>query len=121
MYELFIANKNYSSWSLRPWVLMRELGIPFKEHGVLFTEGSSYDAFRKFSPTGQVPCLVDGDITVWESLGIAEYLAERHPGIWPQDHGRARLRALRRRRDACGVLNLAFALPDELRNPCPPQ
>ncbi len=85
MYELIIANKNYSSWSLRPWVLMRELHIPFTERGVLFTEGSSFEAFRKFSPTGQVPCLLDGDLTVWDSFGITEYLAERHPDVWPQD------------------------------------
>ena len=111
MYELFIANKNYSSWSLRPWVLMRELGIPFKEHGVLFTQGSSYDAFRRFSPTGQVPCLVDGDITVWESLGIAEYLAERHPGIWPQDHA-ARAFA----RCAAAEMHAGFST---LRSRCP--
>jgi glutathione S-transferase len=87
MYELYIANKNYSSWSLRPWVLMRALGIPFGERLVPFTggAGANWDAFRAFSPTGKVPCLRDGDITVWDSLAIAEYLAERHPGVWPAD------------------------------------
>lgn len=85
MYELFIANKNYSSWSLRPWVLMTELGIPFQERVMPFREGGSYDAFRKFSPTGKVPCLKDGDAVVWDSYAIAEYLAERHPGVWPAD------------------------------------
>lgn len=85
MYELFIANKNYSSWSLRPWVLMRELGLPFEERQMTFAEGSSWESFRGFSPTGQVPCLKDGNALVWDSLGITEYLAERHEGVWPAD------------------------------------
>ena len=85
MYELFIANKNYSSWSLRPWVLMRELGVDFVERLVPFGEGDSTHDFRSFSPSGKVPCLRDGDVTVWDSLAIVEYLAERHPGVWPSD------------------------------------
>ncbi|MEZ5459694.1 MAG: glutathione S-transferase family protein [Steroidobacteraceae bacterium] len=85
MYELFIANKNYSSWSLRPWVLMRERGIDFIERIMPFSDNGNVDAFRAFSPTGKVPCLRDGAITVWDSLAIAEYLAERHEGIWPAD------------------------------------
>jgi glutathione S-transferase len=83
MYELYIANKNYSSWSLRPWVLMRQLSIPFDERLVRFREGSNFESFRAFSPTGRVPCLHDGATVVWDSLGIAEYLAERHPRVWP--------------------------------------
>ena len=79
MYELLIANKNYSSWSLRPWLLLRELGIPFEEKLMPF-HGS---AFTGFSPSGKVPCLVDGDITVWDSLAITEYVAESHPHAWP--------------------------------------
>lgn len=78
---LYIANKNYSSWSLRPWVLLRQLNIPCEERLVPF--GS--DNFTSFSPTGRVPCLVDGDTTVWDSLAITEYLAESHAGIWPAD------------------------------------
>jgi len=85
MYELYITNKNYSSWSLRPWVLMTELAIPFTERLVLLPEGSSWDLFRQFSPSGRVPCLHDGATRVWDSIGIAEYLAERHPGVWPTD------------------------------------
>ena len=87
MYELHIANKNYSSWSLRPWLLLSELGIPFEERLVSFAPGtgSSWSAFRAFSPNGKVPCLRDGDTVVWDSLAIAEYLAERHPGVWPTD------------------------------------
>jgi len=90
MYELFIGNKNYSSWSLRPWLLMRVLGIPFAEHVVPFDPGTSWAKFRTFSPSGKVPCLVDGATVAWDSLGITEYLAERHAGVWPQD---ARARA----------------------------
>ena len=83
--ELFIANKNYSSWSLRPWLLMVEQGIPFEEHMVALRDGSSWDAFRAVAPNGKVPCLRDGDTVVWDSLAIVEYLAERHPGVWPAD------------------------------------
>lgn len=81
MPTLYIANKNYSSWSLRPWVLLRELGIAFAERIHPF-DGS---AFTAFSPSGKVPCLADGDSTVWDSLAITEYLAEQHPGVWPAD------------------------------------
>jgi glutathione S-transferase len=82
MYVLYIANKNYSSWSLRPWVLMRERGIAFEERLVPFVAGAN--PRLAFSPTGKVPCLIDGDTRVWDSLAIIEYLAERHPQIWPE-------------------------------------
>lgn len=85
MYRLWIANKNYSSWSLRPWALLRQLDIPFEERLVRFDGMDNRAAFRDFSPSGQVPCLQDGDTTVWESLAIVEYLAERHEGVWPAD------------------------------------
>ena len=87
MLELYIANKNYSSWSLRPWVLMRELSIPFDERLVPFAggAGASWKTYRAFSPSGRVPCLVDGGTAVWDSLAIAEYLAERYEGVWPVD------------------------------------
>lgn len=84
-YTLITANRNYSSWSLRPWVLMKALGIPFEDRVEPFTRPVNYDEFRAFSPTGQVPVLIDGTRTVWDSLGIALYLAERHGGVWPQD------------------------------------
>src|ERR1700722_2572068 len=85
MYDLYIANKNYSSWSLRPWVLMRELKIAFREHMVPFGQEEIWQSYRKVSPSGKVPCLVDGDTVVWDSLAIAEYLAERHDTVWPAD------------------------------------
>jgi glutathione S-transferase len=83
MYELFIGNKNYSSWSMRPWVLMRQLGIGFTEQLRPFHLNKGEGEFRKFSPSGKVPLLVHGDLRVWDSLAIAEFLAERHPGVWP--------------------------------------
>ncbi|MGC6327991.1 glutathione S-transferase family protein [Rhizorhabdus sp. FW153] len=81
MYKLFIGNKNYSSWSLRPWILMRQLGIAFEEILVPFGDG----AFDAFSPTGKVPCLMDGTLVIWDSLAIAEYLAEQNAAVWPAD------------------------------------
>lgn len=85
MLNLFIANKNYSSWSLRPWVLMKELGVPFEETLVPFGGDERYRTFRAFSPSGRVPCLVDGALVIWDSLAITEYLAEREPRVWPRD------------------------------------
>jgi len=84
MYILHIANKNYSSWSLRPWALLRAKGIPFEER--LHRLGTAGEGkFLSFSPSGRVPCLEDGETLVWDSLAIVEYLAERHTGIWPAD------------------------------------
>jgi glutathione S-transferase len=85
--RLWIANKNYSSWSLRPWVLMRVLGIPFEErlHPFAAHAQETQERFRQFSPSGKVPCLEDGDLKIWDSLAITEYLAETHPTVWPQD------------------------------------
>ena len=84
-YTLITANRNYSSWSLRPWVLMKALGIAFTDRLEPFTKPDNYAAFRAFSPTGQVPVLIDGEHRIADSLAIALYLAERHPGIWPAD------------------------------------
>jgi glutathione S-transferase len=85
MYTLYIANKNYSSWSLRPWVLMQEKAISFTEQLIPFSENSSWETFRNFAPNGKVPCLQYDDLIVWDSLAIVEYLAEQHSGIWPAD------------------------------------
>ncbi len=82
---LITANRNYSSWSLRPWLLMKALGIPFQDRVEPFAASDNYTAFRAFSPTGQVPALIDGDQTISDSLGITLYLADRHPGVWPAD------------------------------------
>src|ERR1700681_4153594 len=110
MYDLYIANKNYSSWSVRAWVLMRELKIAFREHLVPFGDEPSWQTYRKISPSGRVPCLIDGDIVVWDSLAIAEYLAERHDAVWPH-HAGARAWA----RSAAAEMHSGFS---ELRNRC---
>lgn len=86
--KLIIANKNYSSWSVRPWLVLTHFGIPFEEDQVLLgLDDKTKELFRKKSPSGKVPVLVDGDVTVHESLAIIEYLAERflHKKIWPSD------------------------------------
>jgi len=83
MYTLYIANKNYSSWSMRPWVLMRALGLDFEEKMMPFHLHGGGKDFRSFSPTARVPCLYHGEAVIWDSLAITEYLAERHPGVWP--------------------------------------
>jgi glutathione S-transferase len=108
MYTLYIANKNYSSWSLRPWLLMTELAIPFAERLEHFSD--NLDDFRRFSPSGRVPCLHDGGTVVYDSLAIVEYLAERHAGVWPAD-GAARNWA----RCACAEMHSGFTA---LRNIC---
>jgi glutathione S-transferase len=84
-YTLLIGNKNYSSWSLRAWVLMREMGIPFREEVVSLRPDAGKAARMAQLPAGRVPCLDDGGLLVWDSLAIAEYLAERHAGLWPAD------------------------------------
>lgn len=83
--KLYIANKNYSSWSLRPWVLMRMLDLPFEEVLVPFEGTGPQAAFLEFSPSGKVPCLVMDGVTVWDSLAIVEALAEAFPAVWPAD------------------------------------
>lgn len=84
---LVIGNKNYSSWSLRPWLLMRHFDIAFKEIKIPLYRADTRDSILKLSPSGLVPTLIDGDITVWDSLAICEYLHERYPdkALWPRD------------------------------------
>jgi glutathione S-transferase len=92
---LVIGNKNYSSWSLRPWLAMKVLGIPFEEKRVPLYGPDSKRELLRHSPAGKVPCLVDGELRVWDSLAILETLAERHPGLWPAEATlRARARAV---------------------------
>ena len=86
-YRLVIGNKNWSSWSLRPWLAMRRLGLPFEEINVRLRQADSKAAILKYSPSGLVPLLLDGDLAIWDSLAILEYLAEQHPDkrMWPAD------------------------------------
>lgn len=117
MLKLYIGNKNYSSWSMRPWVLLTQAGIAFEEVMVRF---DSFDANSTFkatlkavSPTGKVPALVDGERVIWDTLAIAEYLAEQYPGkaLWPADAG-ARAVA----RSVCAEMHAGFT---GLRGHCP--
>ena len=98
--QLVIGNKNYSSWSMRPWVLMRQLGLHFEEVKLRFDDSqrSTFSrAVAHFSPVGLVPVLLDDDFAVWDSLAICEYLHDKFPGrgVWPEDiRQRARARSL---------------------------
>jgi glutathione S-transferase len=84
-FTLITANRNYSSWSLRPWLLMKGLGIAFEDRIEPFTKPSNFEEFRAFSPTGQVPVLLHEGRTIHDSMGITLYLADRHDGVWPAD------------------------------------
>jgi glutathione S-transferase len=93
--KLYIGNKNYSSWSLRGWLVARLSGEPFEEVVVPLSGMVPNPANFAFSPSGMVPCLHDGEIVVWDSLAIAQHLAERHPQMWPDDpRARAWARAI---------------------------
>ena len=117
MLKLYIGNKNYSSWSMRPWVLLTQAGIPFEEVMVRFDSFDAGSEFKKTlqdaTPTGKVPLLVDGDLAVWDTLAIAEYVAEQFPGkqLWPADKA-ARARA----RSICAEMHSGFTA---LRGNCP--
>jgi glutathione S-transferase len=110
--KLIIGNKNYSSWSLRPWLLLRHAGIPFEEEQLSFNDPNFIAQVRRHSPAGLVPVLVDGDVVVWDSLAIVEHLAERFAerGFWPEDRvARAVARSICAEMHA-GFSNLRHAL-----------
>jgi len=111
--KLLIGNKNYSSWSLRPWLLLTHLEIPFEEEKLSFNDPAFKARVGKYSPVGQVPVLIDGDVAVWDSLAIVEYVAETFPdrGVWPADRA-ARARA----RSICAEIHAGFSA---LRNAMP--
>ena len=117
MLKLFIGNKNYSSWSMRPWVLLNQAGIPFEEVMVRFDSFDAGSDFKKklkdATPTGKVPLLQDGDLAVWDTLAIAEYVAEQYPDkqLWPADKA-ARARA----RSICAEMHSGLTA---LRGNCP--
>ena len=124
--KLYIGNKNYSSWSMRPWVMLKNAGIAFEEIKLRFDSFAPGSQFRQsiasVSPVGKVPVLVDGDVTVWDTLAIAEYVAESFPEklLWPADPAqRARARSIcaemhsgfANLRGAC-MMNIEASLPD---------
>ncbi len=117
MPQLYIGNKNYSSWSMRPWVLLRQAGIAFDEVVVRFDSFEANSDFKRtlgpVSPTGKVPVLVDGDLVVWDTLAIAEYAAETWPDkkLWPTD-----VKARARARSVCAEMHSGFTA---LRGHCP--
>ncbi|HNW00800.1 MAG TPA: glutathione S-transferase family protein [Burkholderiaceae bacterium] len=117
MLKLYIGNKNYSSWSMRPWVLLKQAGIPFEEVMVRFDSfdtGSTFkNTLKDQTPTGKVPVLVEGELAVWDTLAIAEYVAEQYPDkqLWPRDKA-ARARA----RSVCAEMHAGFTA---LRGACP--
>ncbi len=115
--RLVIGDKNYSSWSLRAWLMLKMAGLPFEEIKISLRRPDTLAAIRRHSPSGKVPLLYDGDLRVWESLAIAEYLAERvrKPALWPAD---ATTRAMARAVSAemhAGFANLRREFPMDCR------
>ncbi len=103
MLKLVIGDRNYSSWSLRPWLAIKQAKLPFEEVFIRLRETGTKTEIYKYSPSGKVPCLIDGDTVVWESLAICEYLAETVPALWPADR-RARAEA----RSICAEMHSGF-------------
>ena len=97
MLKIVVGNKNYSSWSLRGWLMLKKTRQPFEEVVVGLDRPDTAENIRKYSPSGRVPVLLSGDVTIWDSLAIGEYLAETYPAakLWPQDAGaRANARSI---------------------------
>ena len=112
MLKIVVGNKKYSSWSLRAWLVLKHAGVPFEEIVVALDMPETAASIRKYSPSGRVPALIDGDVTVWDSLAISEYLHEKLPEkrLWPKD---AAQRA--RARSVAAEMHSGFA---NLRNDC---
>lgn len=112
MFKLVIGNKKYSSWSMRPYLALKQTGAPFEEHVIGLDLPDTAAAIAKINPAGKVPVLFDGDLLVWDSLAICEYLAEKFPvaGLWPAD-----MKARAEARSACAEMHSGFqALRNDL-------
>lgn len=121
--QLVIANKNYSSWSFRPWIALKAAGIPFEEEVISLNAPDFKARLLAVSPAGKVPVLIDGDVHVWESLAILEYLADNFPDarIWPREAAaRAHARAIAAEMHA-GFLPLRRHLPMNMWRPVIPR
>jgi glutathione S-transferase len=95
MLKLVIGDRNYSSWSLRPWLAIKQAGLPFDEVFISLRNSGTRTEIYKYSPSGKIPCLIDEETVVWDSLAICEYLAEKSPSLWPSDRkSRAEARAI---------------------------
>ena len=109
MLKLYTGNKNYSSWSMRPWVLLKQAAIPFESITVRYDgfepDSSFKQTISKLNPAGRVPVLLDGDLAIWDTLAIAEYAVEQYPDkkLWPADRA-ARARA----RSVCAEMHSGF-------------
>ncbi len=117
---LVIGNKNYSSWSLRPWLAMKQAGLQFKEIRIPLDTPNTHQQIRRYSPSGKVPVLLDADFVVWESLAICEYIAENFaPQLWPSDpQAKAIARAVSHEMHA-NFMNLRMQMPMDCRGRYP--
>jgi glutathione S-transferase len=119
---LVIGNKNYSSWSLRPWLAMKQVGVAFNETSIVLNRPDSTEKILRYSPSGRVPCLIDGELTVFDSLAICEYISEKltekeHSGsLWPRDaKARARARSVTSEMHS-GFVALRTHMPMDIRS-----
>ncbi len=111
--QMVIGTRKWSSWSMRPWLVAKRAGLPFEDILVALRTPGTAEALEAYSPSAQCPVLIDGDLTVWDSLAICEYLADKHPdkALWPTDRA---ARALAR--SACAQMHGSF---QSLRGECP--
>ncbi len=114
MLKLVVGDRNYSSWSLRPWLVLKQSGLPFEDISIRLRERNTRTEIFKHSPSGKIPCLVDGGTVVWDSLAICEYIAEKAPSMWPTDsRSRAEARSISAEMHS-GFVALRHVLPMDI-------
>ncbi len=112
--KLVVGDRNYSSWSLRPWLVLKQAGVPFEEIRIRLGQSGTRPEILRYSPSGKVPCLIDDTVVVWDSLAICEYLAEKDPSLWPADaKTRAEARAVSAEMHS-GFLAMRRTMPMEI-------